>query len=145
MSGYDQFQRHEDGGTDFEQRVRAAFDESVASMDAATLSRLRRARHQALDATAKAAKPAVGWRTFAPVGALAAGVLAAALLLRMPTDDTGRAGATASRAPQSAAQEPLELLAAGEDFELATAEEDLDFYAWIELAAEDVAAGVGQS
>ncbi len=135
---------HDEGKTALEHGARAAFDASVDSLDAATLSRLHRARNRALEAATRSQRPVFGWRTWAPAGALAAGVLGAALLLRMPAGDVGRHGATASRAAATA-QEPLELLAADEDFGLATAEEDLDFYAWIELAADEADTGFGQS
>ncbi len=43
------------------------------------------------------------------------------------------------RAPTSQ-QDPLELLAAGEDLDLAT-EADLEFYAWVELETADDGVG----
>ena len=128
-----------------ERRAREAFDASVEAVDAPTSSRLHQARRRAIEAATGAlrARPAwSGWTTWAPAGALAAGVLAAALLLRGPAD-IERAPAVAASHPAAMGHEPLELLAAGEEFEIATSDEELEFYEWVEVAAVD-AAGNGQ-
>jgi hypothetical protein len=126
--------------TEFERNARAMFDASIESLDARTLSRLNHARHRAVEA-AGLSRPGHRNRSYwAPVGALAASVVAAALLLRAPGFDS---------APNPSAQLPLvpeaeavELLAAGEDLELAT-EADLDFYAWVEAANASASNGIG--
>jgi hypothetical protein len=69
-------------------------------------------------------------------------VLVAALMLRGPVD-SDRAPDVAGSQPAALAQEPLELLAAGEEFEIATSEEELEFYEWVEVAAVDAANGQG--
>ena len=74
-----------------------------------------------------------GWTTWAPAGALAASVLVAALLMRGPTGDE-RPSPVASH-PAALGHEPLEMLAAGEEFEIATSDEELEFYEWVEVAA----------
>jgi hypothetical protein len=135
-------QRHRpDEDADFERRARAAFDASVDELDAATRSRLNRARQRALAAaTGRAdASGSRWWATWAPAGAVAAAALAAVLLWRSPAPEDVTA-VTAANPPNDVQQDPLELLAAGEDLDLA-AEADLDFYAWVELATADDGVG----
>jgi hypothetical protein len=67
------------------------------------------------------------------MGALAAGLLAAALLLRAPTVEGPPLPQASSAAAESI--ETLDLLIAGEDLDLAT-EADLYFYEWVAAAAE---------
>jgi anti-sigma factor RsiW len=142
------------GLPNLERQARAAFDASVDSLDGATRSRLNQSRQRALAAAASTASgparrpgPGRAWHTWAPAGALAAGVLATALLLRAPGNDPAQdaavlATAAAPVAEEAAGEAPLEVLAAGDDeFEIATSDEELEFYAWIELAAADVASG----
>ena len=122
-----------DQATQFERRARELFAESVDGIDGATLSRLNQARQRAL-ASATAVPRARRWSTWIPAGALAAScVLAALLLWRMPPEGTGSTAAPVAQAP-AAPVDAVELLAAGEDLELA-AEADLEFYAWVELAS----------
>jgi hypothetical protein len=111
---------------EFEARARAAFDESVAALDAATRSRLTQARHRAL--AARGARPA--WQAFGvPAGAAAAAVLAAAMWM-------GReAPAPAPALSASAQGEMFDLLSVGDDLELL--QEDPEFYAWA-ATMEDV-------
>ena len=128
--------RDETEFTELERRARAAFDASVDSVDAQARSRLNQARQRAVAAVAGA--PAArqlrrGWATWAPAGALAASVLVAALLMRGPTGDE-RPPPVASH-PAALGHEPLEMLAAGEEFEIATSDEELEFYEWVEVAA----------
>jgi hypothetical protein len=145
-------QQNQAGFEPLERRARAAFDRSVESLDGATLSRLNQSRQRALAAAAGTQdlrRPVLArrWYTWAPAGALAAGVLAAVVLLRAPVESPqGVAPLATTAAPAAAeavvADAPLEVLAAGdEDFEIATDDEDLEFYAWIELAAADAASG----
>jgi hypothetical protein len=133
---------------DFERQLRATFDASVNELDARTLSRLNRSRQQAVEA-AQRPHPWSGrsrWATWAPLGALAAGVLVAVVVWRMPGELPAPVTARAIVAPAVPAAdslpEPLELLTSGEDLELAAAAE-LDFYAWVELTTADAADGVG--
>ena len=125
---------------ELERHARNVFKASVDDLDAATLSRLHRSRQQALDAAAGRKRSGWRWTVWAPAGALAASVLAAVLMLRAPSENGAPAQVAATAGSADAQQDPLELLAAGEDLELAT-EADLEFYAWVELeTAED---GVG--
>jgi hypothetical protein len=138
---------------DFERRLRATFDESLDGLDAGTLSRLNRSRQQAVEAAQRRGlRPSrPGWVTWAPLGALAAGVLVAAVVWRMPHESPAPVIAQADLAQAVVApavpsadtlQEPLELLASGEDLDLAATAE-LDFYAWVELTTADAAEGAG--
>ena len=125
---------------ELERQVRNVFKASVDDLDAATLSRLHRSRQQALDAAAGRKHAGWRWMAWAPAGALAASVLAAVLLLRAPSENGAPAQVAATVGSVDAQQDPLELLAAGEDLELAT-EADLEFYAWVELETADDGVG----
>jgi len=122
---------------EFERRAQETFRRSVDDLDAATLSRLNRSRQRALEAAQGSNRHGSRWLLWAPAGALAAGVLAAALLLRTTPDTPAT---VAVSAPADTQPEAFDLLAAGEDLELAT-EADLDFYAWVELATADDGVG----
>jgi hypothetical protein len=124
----------------FERQARDAFEDSAAHLDAATLSRLNQSRQRALAAAGRRAPVTQRWLTWAPAGAIAAAALVAVLLLRAPstpdavvtnTMPNPSALTTTSTSPD-AALDPLTVVAAGDDLELA-AEADLDFYAWVEL------------
>jgi anti-sigma-K factor RskA len=115
---------------ELERKSRAAFDESVESIDAATRSRLARARAEALRELRDRRR---NWRSaWVPAGVAAAAALASALLL-VGDDATGP-----SAAPSLAALEDLDIVAGGED--LAMFAEDAEFYAW---AADEIDDGVG--
>jgi len=114
---------------ELERRSRAAFDESVESLDAETRSRLARARARALAELRERRAP--GPAVWVPVGAAAAALVAAMLWQREE-----------STAPPPdaafAALEDLDMMAGGEDFEMF--HEDEGFYAWAE---EQMSDGVG--
>jgi hypothetical protein len=119
--------------TDFELKARDTFDASVESLDAEIRSRLNRARQAAVADIAPVRAPA--WRSWAPVGAVAA-ALVAAVLWRVP--DTGNSPQVqVSEAPI----EMVELAAEGDDFELMT--EDPEFYSWVADQAGNGSNGVG--
>jgi hypothetical protein len=121
---------NDDEMRELERKSRAAFDASVESQDAATRSRLARARVKALE---ELRRPRfVGFGVWVPVGAAAAMVFAALLLKgEVPGEQESPAGV-------AVALEDLEIVAGGEDFEMLR--EDEDFLAW---AAEESADGVG--
>ena len=125
---------------ELERHARNVFKASVDDLDAATLSRLNRSRQQALDAAAGRKHAGWRWTAWAPVGALAASVLAAVLLLRSPSQTGAPAQVAATPTNVDVPQDPLELLTAGEDLDLAT-EADLEFYAWVELETADDGVG----
>ena len=108
--------------TDLERKAREAFDASVENLDAETRSRLNRARQAALAAGETVTVPA--WRSWAPVGAVAAAVVAA-VLWRV-------------QANGEAPIDLVEVVAEGEDLELMS--EDLEFYSW---AADQAATSNG--
>ncbi|GMU44047.1 MAG: hypothetical protein IT479_00920 [Xanthomonadales bacterium] len=100
-------------------------DEDELHCDATVLSRLNRARQQALDA---ALRPHRAWRLpMALAGATAALLLSLALTLRMPQ-------APAPLPVAESGAEDFELLAAGAELELI---ENLEFYAWLEQQSLD--------
>lgn len=111
----------------FEQRARGLFDDSVARLDAATLSRLNQARQSAVAAaTRRWPLPFSGW---APAGALAAAaVLAVALWV-------GREPAPHTRAP-AAMPDALEFMAQADDVDLLR--DDVEFYDWALASAGEI-------
>lgn len=116
---------------ELERRSRAAFDESVEAQDAATRSSLARARAEALEQLRH--RPVAGPALWVPAGAAAAALVAAMLWQREEAPlATARIEATVG------ALEDLDLMAAGEDFDLL--DEDPGFYAW---ADEQIPDGVG--
>lgn len=128
---------------DFERRARACFDASAEGIDASARSRLNRSRQRALEIAAGKPSFAGTWRAGALAGAMAASVFVAALLWRV-ADEPGHAPLDATVVADEAPSQSLEVLAANEeDLRLAAAEEDLDFYAWVEAAA--AAPGPGES
>jgi hypothetical protein len=128
------------GETEFERNARAMFDASIESLDARTLSKLNHARHRALQAAAVSRPGHRPWGYWAPLGVLAASVVAVALLLRGPGSEP--APSSSAQLPVVPEAEAVELLAAGEDLELAT-EADLDFYAWVAAADSAASSGIG--
>jgi hypothetical protein len=130
---------NEDDGMEIERRARAAFDASVSDLDAETLSRLNRSRQQAL-AAAGGSRWSVGrsfWSTWIPAGAVAAAaVLVAVLVLRTPVPSESTAPVVAAEGAPEQTLDPLVVLAAGDDLELAV-EADLEFYAWVDLETAD--------
>lgn len=129
---------------DFERRARELFDASVAGLDAHARARLNRSRQHALDIATGERRIFSVWRTGLAGGAVAATVLVAALLWRGPDQAVApvpdaKVGAAATPSPA------LELIAANEEeLQLAAAEEDLEFYAWVEAVAVDDG-GAGES
>lgn len=128
----------------FESRAREAFDASIEAMDAGTRARLRQSRHRAVEeASARAARAArERWTSWLPVGALAAGVMGAALLLRGPSQ-VGPQPRPMAATPATLTQGTIEMIAAGDEFEIATADEALEFYRWVEQATAN--GGEGRS
>lgn len=110
--------------TEHERRARDLFDASVEGLDAATRSRLNRAR-QAAVAEAERARHSP-WRTWLPAAAAASVALLAVLLWRTPGNDVDPSVRSPVPAP---AAEVVEMLATGEDF--AVAADDPEFYTWL--------------
>lgn len=113
---------------ELERKSRAAFDQSVDSLDAATRSRLARARARALEELGgRRVRRSVLW---IPAGAAAAALVAVVLWQK---DENG-----AAHQVEVAVLEDLDLITRGEDFEIL--QEDEGFYAWAE---EQMSGGVG--
>jgi len=105
---------------ELERKSRAAFDESVESLDAATRSRLARARADALD---ELRHRRMAWSsTWLPAGAAAAAAVVAVMLWQ------GEERGPQAINPTFAALEDLDIVAGDED--LAMFDEDEEFYAW---------------
>ena len=96
--------------------AKVAFDQSVDGLDAATLSRLNKARQKAL---AESRHPYRDWLRWAPATAAVAAVVVVMTTLEGPGDvDVTAVPAT-----------DLEILLSEESIEMI---EDLEFYAWLD-------------
>ena len=114
----------------FEQSAKAWFDDSVASLDAATLSKLNQGRQAALTAAADA--PHL-WLRWVPAAGMATAVLVAVLVVRGP--GTVDVPFTANPMPSD-----FELLMGDDALEMI---EELEFYSWIDVAEVDATDNVG--
>ncbi|WP_405235214.1 hypothetical protein [Lentisalinibacter orientalis] len=121
---YSHDERYEGGGA-FEERARRAFDDSVEALDAATLSRLNRARQAAL-AGDGGDRVASGWRPVAAAAAVA--VLAVSLWLgQMPEEPAAEGEAVVAVAAEEA--EDLEIVLQDENLDMLA---ELEFYDWVD-------------
>lgn len=109
----------------FEDKARRLFNESVEELDAATLSRLNRSRHEAL---AELKSPSTGraWLRVAPVAGAAAAALFAVMLIMQPSVDN------AIEMPSIATD--FEILMDESSFEMI---EDLEFFVLMEGLEEN--------
>jgi len=106
--------------TENERQAREHFDASVEGIDAATRSRLNRARQAAV---AEVERSRHGpWRTWLPAAAAASVALLAVVLWRMPGQQPG-----ASLVEGAPTAEVVEMLAIGDD----VVSEDPEFYTWL--------------
>lgn len=102
----------------FAQKAKDLFDDSVEKLDGASLSRLNRGRHVALEELG--ARPLrARWSTWVPVGGIAAAAVVSVMVMQTPETVI---------APQTAVTD-FELLLDGEEFELI---ENLEFYNWLD-------------
>lgn len=106
-------------------RARELFDQSVEELDAATLSRLNRSRHEALERASGTGSRFLP-RRWLPVTGLAT---AAAVALLVVTLDRGELEPVRSEAASD-----FEILLEGDEFEML---EDLEFYTWMDLDSTD--------
>ena len=117
-----------DNWREFERKSRAAFDASVEAEDAATRSRLARARARALEELDR--RQLGGPATWVPAGAAAAAIVAALLWQREES-------APPAAADPVMAFEDFDIVAGGEDLDMLG--EDADFVAWaVEQSSGDV-------
>ena len=117
-------------------RAREVFDASVESLDTETRARLSRARFEAVEAADHARSS--GWRTWVPAAAVAATVIVAVAIWRMPGSTESPVTVAASA---DTALDAVDLLADGEALDLV--ENDLAFYEWLEVAGLDAAGSAG--
>jgi hypothetical protein len=109
---------------EFERRTKRLFDESVASLDAATRSRLTQARHRALEER-PSARAGLRW-SLVPAGAVAATAAVAWFVVWQ--------GPPATDSVQTTSLNDLEILLGEEDIEML--DEELEFYGWLEEQPE---------
>lgn len=111
-------------------RLRTQLDEDARDLDAATASRLNRARQQALDAGLRKRRPRWIWLPFS-LATAAAALLALTLTLRTSEP---LLPPPVLAAPSASAADDFELLAGSEELEMI---ENLEFYAWLEQQSLD--------
>jgi len=112
-------------------KAKALFDDSVDSLDAATLSRLNQSRQRAL-AELERSNPAKHWLRWAPATGIAATVLLAVMVMRGPEGvDAPEGPVTASDFEMLLGEDSLDML------------EELEFYLWLEASDMEEAANVG--
>lgn len=110
-------------GQDWAARARATLEQSAGELDAATLSRLNRARQAALaEANRRPRRPALLWPAAL---AMASAFALAVVLVRQPPPAAPAAPVAAEDFDVIAAQDSLELY------------EDLEFYAWLDAQPAD--------
>ena len=111
--------------SDFEDKARALFEDSVERLDASTRSKLTQARNRALDEVNKGAVRR-RW-LWAPAGGVAlAGIVAVVMLNAGGSRSGGDTGALAL--------EDIDIVADSESFEML---EDVEFYTWLQDVAPD--------
>ncbi len=111
---------------DFEERTKLLFEQSVATLDGQTRSKLTQARYRALEELA--GKRQVIWsRSWLPAGAVAAVALMSLMLWQ------GQITPVADGGFDVAAVTDLEILLGEEELDMI---EELEFYAWLEEQAE---------
>ncbi len=101
-----------------DKKMKAAFDESVDALDAATLSRLNRGRQAAL---AELSRPRRRWSRWVPATGVAAALLLSVVILQSPRDTIAEAVSVSD----------MEILLGEDSIEML---EDLEFYSWIDVA-----------
>lgn len=109
--------------------AKAAFDDSVERLDAATLSRLNQGRHAALERL-HSGRGAAAWGRWVPLTGVAAAALITVMLVRGPEPVA---------LPGDAVTD-FEILLDGEEFEML---EDLEFYSWLETTDLQAGGNIG--
>ncbi len=116
-------------------QARSVLDESAQALDAATLSRLNRARQAAL--AQRAPRRRAAW-VFLPAGLAGACALLLAVGVwhgrRAPTAIPAQAALAASASGNAVNAGDLDMIASGDDMEMM---QDLDFYAWLDVQDQD--------
>jgi hypothetical protein len=104
----------------FAVQAKKLFDDSVERLDAATLSRLNKARHQAL-AELQQTKPVQQWARWMPATGVAAAALVTVIVLQGP-------GVEGPEPPATTVTD-FEILLGEDSLEMF---EELEFYSWID-------------
>ena len=107
----------------FEKSAKAAFDDSVERLDAATLSKLNQGRQAAL-AEMASASPSWRWSRWMPATGMATAALVAVVVLRgpAPVDPLDSTNATVTDFEILISDDALDMI------------EELEFYSWIDVA-----------
>jgi hypothetical protein len=113
----------------FAEQAKALFDDSVEQLDAATLSRLNRGRHAALEAL-QGGRARATWGRWLPVTGVAAAALVTVMLVRGPD----------AVSPPVDTVADFEILLEGENLEMI---EDLEFYSWLDSTDLDTQGNAG--
>ena len=111
-----------DRDKEFSKKAKAAFDSSVDELDAATLSRLNRSRHEALAELHKPTRHVSNWM---PATGVAAAVVVAVVVLQIPDVDNDELPAAVSDMEILLGEDSIEML------------EELEFYSWLDAADLD--------
>ena len=111
-----------DRDKEFSKKAKAAFDSSVDELDAATLSRLNRSRHEALAELHKPTRHVSNWM---PATGVAAAVVVAVVVLQIPGVDNDELPAAVSDMEILLGEDSIEML------------EELEFYSWLDAADLD--------
>ena len=111
------------------EQAKELFDDSVERLDAATLSRLNKDRHAALEHL-HSGRAVGAWGRWVPITGVAAAALVTVMLVRGPD---------AVDLPSASATD-FEILLQGENLEML---EDLEFYSWLEATNLDTTDNVG--
>jgi hypothetical protein len=107
--------------TEFERQTQALLEESTGRLDGRVRSRLTQARYAALEA--RRSRAAMAWRSWMPLGAVAASAMVMLLLW------SNRGELPSFNAEPQATFEDIDLLADKDAMDLASAE-DYEFYEW---------------
>ncbi len=113
----------------FADQAKELFDDSVERLDAATLSQLNQRRQAALAEVANK-DSRVHWGRWLPAAGVTAAAVVAVVMMQGP----------AVVGPEVDEATDFEILLSEDNLEMI---EDLEFYAWLELVAEESADNVG--
>lgn len=119
-----------DPGKQLEEQAKELFDDSVETLDAATLSQLNQGRHRALEELRRPG--VVYWGRWAPAAGVFAVAVVAAFVMRGPANiDAGDNPVTATDFEMLLEADSLEML------------EDLEFYSLLDAVDADANGNVG--
>ena len=111
-----------DKDTEFVDKARQLFDNSVEQLDASTLSKLNQSRHLALEKARPRRHPVLRW---APAGGLAAAAVVAVVMMQ---------GTVVVDTPPAANAADFEILLSEDNLDML---ENLEFYSWLDQATDD--------